>query len=61
MIKFFTLGLLLSLLGLPAQAAFDIGQLMAELASHPGGKAKFIETRFLAVLDKPLRTSGEMT
>ncbi|OMG56096.1 acyltransferase [Azonexus hydrophilus] len=61
MIKSLSFGLLLTLLVLPAQAAFDVGQLMAGLARHPGGKAKFVETRFLAVLDKPLKASGEMT
>lgn len=44
-----------------AQAAFDIDQLMADLAQHKGGRAKFVEKRFMAVLDKPLVASGEMT
>lgn len=44
-----------------AQAAFDIDQLMADLAQHKGGRAKFVEKRFMAVLDKPLMASGEMT
>ena len=54
-------GLLLLGLALPASAAYDIGQLMADLARHKGGKAKFVEKKFLAVLDKPLIATGEMT
>ena len=54
-------GLLLLGLALPASAAYDIGQLMADLARHKGGKAKFVEKKFLAVLDKPLVATGEMT
>lgn len=43
-----------------AQAAYDIDQLMSDLASHKGGRAHFVEKRFLAVLDKPVQSSGEM-
>ena len=39
---------------LPALAAYDIGQLMNDLARNKGGRAKFVEKKFLAVLDKPL-------
>jgi len=45
----------------PAAAAFDVGQLMAELAKHPGGRASFTEKKYLAVLDKPVVSSGEMS
>lgn len=49
------------LLAGPAVAAgFDVAQLMASLAKHPGGPAKFVETRYLALLDKPLVSTGEM-
>ena len=54
-------GLLLAGLGLPAFAAHDLGQLMTDLARNKGGKAKFVEKKFLAVLDKPLIATGEMT
>ena len=54
-------GLLLIGLSLPALASYDIGQLMADLARNKGGKAKFVEKKFLAVLDKPLIATGEMT
>jgi outer membrane lipoprotein-sorting protein len=53
--------LLLLLLALPASAAFDIGQLMGELAKHKGGKAKFVEKKYLSILDKPVIATGEMT
>ncbi len=50
------------LLGLAtlAQAGYDIDQLMAELAQHTGGRARFVEKRHLALLDKPVQASGEM-
>jgi outer membrane lipoprotein-sorting protein len=44
-----------------AQAAFSIDQLMAELAQHKGGRARFVEKRHIALLDKPILASGEMT
>lgn len=55
-------GLILLLLGFAtgAQAAFDIEQLMAELAQHKGGRARFVEKRHIALLDKPVQSSGEM-
>ncbi len=65
MIRRLFAGLLLGLLGSAAlatpQASFDIARLMSELARHPGGKARFVETRHLAVLDAPLVAHGEMT
>ncbi|WP_306605245.1 LolA-related protein [Azonexus sp.] len=53
--------LLIMLLAAPAFAAIDLGQLMDSLARHPGGTARFVEKKFLAVLDKPLVATGEMT
>lgn len=41
-------------------AGFDVAQLMDGLARHPGGLAKFTETRHLALLDKPVVSTGEM-
>jgi outer membrane lipoprotein-sorting protein len=43
-----------------AQGGFDLAQLMAELATYKGGKALFVEKRYLGVLDKPITASGEM-
>ena len=52
---------LLLAFSLPALAAYDIGQLMNDLARNKGGRAKFVEKKFLAVLDKPVVATGEMT
>ncbi len=46
---------------LPASAAFDIAQLMGDLARHKGGRAKFVERKYLAILDRPVVSTGEMT
>jgi outer membrane lipoprotein-sorting protein len=54
-------GLVLASLAVTAHAAFNVDQLMAELAQHKGGRAKFVEKRTLAVLDRPLIATGEMT
>ena len=43
-----------------AQAAYDIDQLMADLARSKGGRARFVERRHLALLDKPVEARGEM-
>ena len=40
--RFFAIVALLAL-ALPASAAFDLGQLMNNLARHQGGTAKFVE------------------
>lgn len=61
MSKRFFAGLLLASLTLPAWAAFDVGQLMTELASHKGGRAKFVEKKYISLLDKPVVSTGEMT
>lgn len=61
MIRSLLAGLCLATFAAGASAAFDIGQLMAELATHKGGRARFVEKRYLAVLDKPLVATGEMT
>ena len=61
MIKRLLGGFLLLAITLPACAAFDVGQLMNDLAKHKGGKARFVEKRFISLLDKPVISSGEMT
>ena len=53
--------LLLAALAMPALAAFDVGELMGELARHRGGRAKFVEKKTIALLDQPLVSTGEMT
>lgn len=52
--------LMLSALALPALANFDVAQLMAELAKTREARAKFVEKRYLAVLDKPVISNGEL-
>jgi outer membrane lipoprotein-sorting protein len=59
--KRFFASLLLLALALPASAAFDVGQLMNDLARNPGGKAKFVEKKFIALLDKPVVSTGELS
>jgi outer membrane lipoprotein-sorting protein len=56
---------LLALIGLGgmtgcAQAGFGLDELMQELARHRGGRAKFVETRYLALLDRPIVATGEL-
>jgi outer membrane lipoprotein-sorting protein len=39
---------------------WDIDTLMRGLAKHEGGKARFVETKTIALLDKPVVSSGEL-
>lgn len=50
----------LGLVGSLAHAAYSVDQLMADLAQNKGGRARFVETRYVALLDKPVQASGEM-
>jgi hypothetical protein len=43
-----------------ARAADDLGELMTLMAKRQHGHVQFIEQQFLAVLDHPLESSGEM-
>jgi hypothetical protein len=52
---------LLALVVLPAAAGFDLGQLMSDLAGNKGGRASFVEKKYIALLDKPLVATGEMS
>lgn len=54
------LALLGAVLATGAHAAWDLDQLMSDLATHKGGRAKFVEKRHVALLDKPVQASGEM-
>ena len=53
-------GLLLSLCCAPVHAAWDLAQLMQGLAQNKSGRASFIETKYIAMLDKPVESSGEL-
>lgn len=43
-----------------AAAQWDLSQLMRALASNPGGRATFTETKHIALLEAPVRSSGEL-
>ena len=44
-----------------AQAAFDLSQLMHLLSQVTSGQATFVERRSVAMLDKPLESSGRLS
>jgi outer membrane lipoprotein-sorting protein len=51
--------------GSPASAqtqaqTWNLARLMAELAQHRGGRVAFTERKFLAILDRPVESSGEL-
>ncbi|MBX3609930.1 MAG: outer membrane lipoprotein carrier protein LolA [Hydrogenophaga sp.] len=54
------LSLVLLLMAPLAQAQDLLDQLMARLATNAGGTVRFVELRHLAMLDAPLRSTGEM-
>lgn len=41
-------------------ASLTLGQLMANLAKHPQGAATFTEKKYLAILDQPVESAGEL-
>ncbi len=43
-----------------SHAAFSVDQLMQDLALNRGGRARFVEKRFMTLLDKPVISTGEM-
>lgn len=51
----------LTFCALSAQAVdWDIDTLMRGLARHEGGRARFVETKTIALLDKPVVATGEL-
>jgi outer membrane lipoprotein-sorting protein len=44
----------------PAFAAWDLQQLMDSLAQNKAGRATFVETKRIAMLDRPVESSGEL-
>lgn len=54
------LALLLGVCSASAQAAWDVAQLMQGLAQNKSGRASFVETKYIAMLDKPVESSGEL-
>ncbi len=53
-------GLLIGLVSGSAQAAWDVNQLMKGLADNKSGRASFVEKKYIALLDKPVESSGEL-
>ena len=53
-------GLLLGLGCSPVFAAWDMTQLMQGLAQNKSGRASFVEKKYIALLDQPLESSGEL-
>ena len=53
-------GLAFLMLSPAAFAAWDLQQLMETLAQHKSGRAAFVETKHIALLDKPVVSSGEL-
>lgn len=55
---------LLGVLALPPSlslaAAWDIDQLMQSLAKTKAGRASFVEKKYMAMLERPLESSGEL-
>ncbi len=45
---------------LAAGQGYGVDQLMADLAQAGAGRARFVETRTVALLDRPLQFSGEL-
>lgn len=44
-----------------AAAAWDINQLMHDLAQRKSGKAHFVEKKYISLLDRPVVSSGELS
>jgi outer membrane lipoprotein-sorting protein len=55
-----TIGLGLAALSPAAFAAWDMQQLMDSLAQNKSGNATFVEKKYIALLDKPIESSGEL-
>ena len=53
-------GLALVTLSPAAFAAWDLQQLMETLAQNKSGRARFVETKHIAMLEQPIESSGEL-
>ena len=53
-------GLVLAASASAACAAWDLQQLMQNLSQNKSGQATFVEKKYIAVLDKPVESSGEL-
>lgn len=59
-LRFAAASLALGLFSAPALAAWDVAQLMQALAQNKSGRATFVEKKYIAVLDQPVESSGEL-
>ncbi len=55
-----SLGLMLWALSAAVFAAWDVQQLMDTLAQNKSGRSTFVEKKYIAILDKPVESSGEL-
>lgn len=55
-----TIGLALAAVSTTARAAWDVQQLMDSLAQNNSARAAFVEKKYIAILDKPVESSGEL-
>ena len=55
-----TIGLALAAVNPAACAAWDVQQLMDSLAQNNSARAAFVEKKYIAILDKPVESSGEL-
>ena len=47
--------------GVPAMAAeWNVARLMQSLAQQQGGRVTFVERKYIAILDRPVESSGEL-
>ncbi|UIF90954.1 LolA-related protein [Cupriavidus sp. UYPR2.512] len=53
-------GAMLALATPSGAATFGVDQLMSTLAQRKSGRVLFTETKYLAILDKPVQSSGEL-
>lgn len=59
--RIFAISVLLALQPMMASAAgWDIDQLMQSLAKTKAGRATFVEKKYIALLDRPVESSGEL-
>ena len=56
----FAASMLLAFVPLAQARNWDVDELMRTLAQHAGGRAAFVERKYLAVLDRPIESSGEL-
>lgn len=53
-------GIVIAAFSSSAFAAWDIQQLMQNLSQNKSGRATFVEKKYIAVLDKPVESSGDL-